>query len=844
MLSETASTTSRPRPPAKTRRLPSVQFPSFPPPPYAPSLDQLVLEAASAIPEQPFSSLDPKSFLLPHDSEEWVNEKSREELSELLLKAEGLIRTRETELGLTSTIIKSLYQDNVELKAKHETLLSRLPASPVPTAPTSPVALSPNRVLSPPYPDASLPRSPDYPDVSLSMPFVRHTRRISVTPSDLTRLADQNAELLDKLEKLEAESLKADQSGKRKLRKLEREIQLLHQELEETQAKEAELEQTRLAVSLSEEEAQRRKEEREERVRVFREKAGSSVLSSDTAADLEEIRDFAPPSELRSPSSIRIPSASTVVPSPVPAQGTIEKPNLPPLDVPEPHVLPASRARPRFLSTRAPSVAESAIVSQLLYKIRELEETNAQISKDRQLTEERLRSAQWDAESIRRVYDCLDGVDNVELEVVAEDSPEESPTRLRRMASGGTIKLSSLRRSIHEDWSKLLESAEPDAFASGISGDMRSTVRSALTQKHGVSHKARKSVVGLFDGQATPDTSMESGVPFFSSPAARLPSPAVGSELGDISTWSTAATDGLVPASPALSNGLQMPFPGTVGRTLGSELGSECGDDWGAGTVNYHLRTTSLYGLAGADLSREASMSPQFVFPSLDDSGAATAPSRQEDWGSEAGPSTPPRAPALQLTIEPPTPTPDPTTPKRPASIRQKRLSQTVRSRTHRWVEGRFTPHSTSPSPSRSPEPVRRRPAASREKMRSGLDAELTVGEVFDEAARDLSQPQIRARRQIPDFLTALDADGPEADDRIKDEGGQDADTSAVQVRPDTSGVLEAEPQGRVTRFVFEAWLWLQFAIVIMVFLYAMARRGPKSVLEEADRRRTRAAGA
>ena len=36
------------------------------------------------------------------------------------------------------------------------------------------------------------------------MSFARHARRISVTPSDLTRLADQNAELLDKLEKLES----------------------------------------------------------------------------------------------------------------------------------------------------------------------------------------------------------------------------------------------------------------------------------------------------------------------------------------------------------------------------------------------------------------------------------------------------------------------------------------------------------------------------------------------------------------------------------------------------------------------------------------------------------------
>ena len=38
--------------------------------------------------------------------------------------------------------------------------------------------------------------------------------------------------------------------------------------------------------------------------------------------------------------------------------------------------------------------------------------------------------------------------------------------------------------------------------------------------------------------------------------------------------------------------------------------------------------------------------------------------------------------------------------------------------------------------------------------------------------------------------------------------------------------------------FVLEVWLWLQFAIVVVVFLWAMAKRGPKNVIEEAERRR------
>jgi hypothetical protein len=37
---------------------------------------------------------------------------------------------------------------------------------------------------------------------------------------------------------------------------------------------------------------------------------------------------------------------------------------------------------------------------------------------------------------------------------------------------------------------------------------------------------------------------------------------------------------------------------------------------------------------------------------------------------------------------------------------------------------------------------------------------------------------------------------------------------------------------------VLEAWLWLQFAMIILVFLWAMAKRGPKAVIEDAERKR------
>ena len=52
--------------------------------------------------------------------------------------------------------------------------------------------------------------------------------------------------------------------------------------------------------------------------------------------------------------------------------------------------------------------------------------------------------------------------------------------------------------------------------------------------------------------------------------------------------------------------------------------------------------------------------------------------------------------------------------------------------------------------------------------------------------------------------------------------------------------VMAARPRREgFVGLLLEVWLWLQFAVVIMVFLWAMARRGPKSVLEDAERRRS-----
>lgn len=97
MISNNVPATPRPRPPAQMRRNPSL---NAPPPPYAPPLERL-LDSPISITAQlvaAAASPDGNNQLTPlhADVEDWMNEKSKEELSDLLLKADDLIRSRET----------------------------------------------------------------------------------------------------------------------------------------------------------------------------------------------------------------------------------------------------------------------------------------------------------------------------------------------------------------------------------------------------------------------------------------------------------------------------------------------------------------------------------------------------------------------------------------------------------------------------------------------------------------------------------------------------------------------------------------------------------------------------
>lgn len=685
-------------------------------------------------------------------------------------------------MGVTSAARKSLREDSLVLKNKHEEFLRRISSpsqSPSVSAVTSPAISTLPLPNAHHYYSTSTSQLAPSPNTNDSL-HTRFSRRISVSQDDIALLSDQNAELLSKLEKLESDSAQADLASRRKLRKLEAEIQGLREELEQTQVKSEELEEKAKIGSDPEkvaEEIWKKKMEREEKIRVMRGK-----LESDVGGD--RVRDFAPGSAV-------IPSGSSPNTTPVKPVRSLGDGLL---DAPPVFRFPKVPVRSidhdcqgDVFSSQARSLAperELAVVSQLLLKIRELEAANAQITDQQAETAVTLHSVQKDAESIRRVYEGLSNTEGVEWEIVVDEDSEKG-TDETKAAGNDTIRFRSYRRCLDDATSRPMLSSEND-FADGITGNMQSTVNDSALNRIISNHKARKSVVGLFD--------------------APRPSELPSLETTDLpmrfATAADSAHDALL--SPALST-LSMAGPFSIHdnrATLGSELGSEFGDEWGVNAGNHHLRNTSLYQLAtpSAPSSPIPTSSPVQAAENSGNMSRDLPQPRSSSLCVRSG--LQPRDQSLQ-----------------PGAIgsrlghqkdRCQRLSQTIRSRTNHWANGRFKESLSSKRPGQ--------PVEVSETQQSLTPTPQGLVDVFDSVVDALAIPGMR------EVATTAAND---------DEDMQQ--TTAM------AGSTDANPSGNnakgVRNVIFELWLWLQFCIIILVFLWAMAKRGPKSVLEEAERR-------
>lgn len=672
------------------------------------------------------------------------------------------------DLDHSSAICKTLYEENASLRSKHDRLLSRLPPSLLSSPLASPSSL----------PMGHTPSGSIYgPPASRSQ---KHFRRVSVSPGDLHLLAEQNTELLSKLQQLESEANNSDLVARKKLKSLEKEISLLRDELENTQAKNAELEEQAQSSTVDLAEAVLRKKEE---ILALKE---SMIVPSETEETLSERKDFAPsgplpPANMLTPPRRRMQERARALSFEFPSRS------------PSPSTSKHLRARSSIgTHSRTTSVSEPqlAVISQLLMKIQELEDTNAQIIEQQKEHSSKLLDVQRETESMSKMYEVLSDVDgDLRLEF-ADDSLDTDELNMLGGEGNGTMRFRSFRRTLEGGgMPKMLHTASSDEVGS--------------LQRKNSGGKARKSVMGLFGPQVNDDQS-----------------PAPGSSMALLSQRRN-SLDSNGPVSPMLST-LSFPMsredspnaldvsPLMRQQTLHNELGT----DWAFHTGNHHLRTTSLYGINGIGSG------PPSPSPIATDSRQLPSPSPDIGGESSSYPMSLMNS-VLQLTLEPPTPPQNrdketPTTTARQA-MRYRKMSQTVRNRSGHWADSRFKDTLRSPSPLKaqtSPfEPDSPEKELSPSTLVQTLDAavERVMGHM-----PELPEMKMRHRRES---------------ESMRD--------STMQVEVHRQEEEDQQPRrGQLTTVVLELWLWLQFIVIIMVFLYAVAKRGPKAVLGGQVRKR------
>jgi len=695
------------------------------------------------------------------------------------------VSNRLPELGITTAVCRGLYQNNVALKTKHQELLARLPVTPTRSNVSQEYAHGPHSRTS------SLSMATSASGLIGSPRPSRHrSRKVSIASADISRLADQNAELLDKLEKLEAEATSTDQAGRRELKRLEKEIAFLRDALEKTQAKSEELEEKVQDAVVGE--AWRRKKEREAKFKAMR----GLGRDADPAKQDDEPRNFAPDgSKFGGPSD-----GFTFFP-------TAESPD------------PIRRLQPTNSDINLLALSEHSVISQLLFKVQELEAANARILQQQTETANQLNAVQQETANITKVYECLADPDSlVELELEDEDDDDDAKR-------AETIRFTSLKRDIENemffDGTRLVH---PD-FASGLPA------------------KNRKTVMGLFDEPEGPTSSEGGSAGPDDTSEAHLDSASPWTEGYDRSSWSSIGNLGLgthsrlsplhffSPPSQVLP---ELSPPGTR-PSLWSELGKD--EEWGLNTENHHLRTSSLQ-----DIS-------QFTVPPSPSPPSRTSSRRPSDEldcddilqdPNDLQPLTPLllSANSLQLSVEPPTPDKfglraqgRPT-----ASPRITQMSAKLRLRTNRWAERRA--HSRNRSKSRDAHPTTSKTQST---TPSSPPSSFVPSEGIPQRllnAVDTMIDGFNTHQQVDDEDVSASEFSPECTEAELSPPLTPHGDGATLQRSDEATEFSPPRQGADLNqgFWLKVWLWVQFSIVVFVFLYAMAKRGPGLVLTDENK--------
>jgi predicted RNase H-like nuclease (RuvC/YqgF family) len=196
------------------------------------------------------------------------------------------------------------------------------------------------------------------------------------------QLASQNAELEEQLQDLELELQRADTSGKKKLRKLDRELDTLRQELQS---------------------ALDRNRELEESLQRDKKSSSGSITVSSTHRITNARRLAADSPHTHHAQEISLPPDTD-------SNEGLYSPSLPSVESAFPASQILQHTASHALSTErdGPEASEAVIVSQLLQKIAELKETNAAIEQDKEQMDAKLQKASEEFEEMKRKYDFLE----------------------------------------------------------------------------------------------------------------------------------------------------------------------------------------------------------------------------------------------------------------------------------------------------------------------------------------------------------------------------------------------------------------------------------------------------
>jgi len=558
-----------------------------------------------------------------------------------------------------------------------------------------------------------------------------------MTPAELAQLTDQNAQLSLQLEDLEQESTKADEIAKRKLGKLEREIERLKGDLdralEQLQQKEREIERSS--------EAKRQRLERDERLMALREKQQQQHPQ-------QGVIDFSPP--------------------PIP----IKRFSRVPADDDEQVSFPTG-----------PYNAEVDLISQLMDKIRELEGTDREISDQQNESVKKLKKAMIGAEGMRKVYECLSDDEDVEVEIVDEDEFEDAADHLPKGSLDSVpeeyipIRFSSLRRTINEDIHQRLATELSD-------DELHDHPYGEMGQAHA---RSRGTIVGLFgspEGRGRTVSLMN-----------------LEDEDSEDEDDSKIFSRGVSPIGSAL---LVPQDPPTHIRSLGSELGSEYGDNLdGNAPEHRHVRTTSLFSLTALMTDNSPSDLPSHSRSVSQIEGSPTpAPKRLTASVRQRSSSMRDKDRPLDTS----------TLDRSRSQLRSRLLSQTISARSTRWADGRM--ENVAMSASRAP----------------GVSPP-SITEMFQSAIQQVTGSSSGTVMTSPSTSQVAEVNLDESRETSPDR------PAAEETAEDDTKVTKKVHTGFVG-FVLEIWLWLQFVLIILVFIGAMTRRGPRKVLKEVERKR------